>query len=301
MKQIGIWCLVLLGILIGIPTLVVYTGGHYSGELLQSVRGIGDKDESKEAEAKRQEDELIGAIAKMASPTESEEVLKAYAVILRTYKLRRQLGIVSQGSLAIMSKEEMQDKWGKDYTAYYTKLKKVVADTANEVMYANNELIEPIYHKESAGMTRAAVSLYKQDISYLQPVESKADTVRESFGFTQTEFVQKLQDAYSHLSIQAEALTQQIQIVAKDQAGYIESLQIGNLLIDGETLRKILGLPSACFTVTQSTNGITCDVKGIGHGIGLSQNGASAMALEGATYKEILSYYYTGIEIKTNN
>ena len=37
---------------------------------------------------------------------------------------------------------------------------------------------------------------------------------------------------------------------------------------------------------------------GYGHGVGLSQAGAQAMALEGSDYKTILTHYYTGIEIK---
>lgn len=37
---------------------------------------------------------------------------------------------------------------------------------------------------------------------------------------------------------------------------------------------------------------------GSGHGVGLSQNGAQAMALEGYDYEEILQHYYTGITIE---
>ena len=37
--------------------------------------------------------------------------------------------------------------------------------------------------------------------------------------------------------------------------------------------------------------------KGLGHGYGLSIYGANEMAKEGKTYQEILSYYYSGIEI----
>ena len=301
MKQIGAWCLILLGILIGIPTLVVYGGGHYNKELLQNVNELKGQDENKDLEEEGLEKELVLALAKVVDPTESEEAIKAYAVMLRTYKLRRQLGIVSKGSLATMIEEEMQSQWGKNYSSYYSKLEKAVKDTAGEVIYYENELIEPIYHKESAGWTRSAKTIYKQDIPYLQPVESKIDTVEESFSFTEDEFIQLLQQAYAHLSLQPEVLSQQIQIVAKDQAGYIESLQIGNLLIDGESLRKILGLPSACFTVTQTEESILFNVKGIGHGIGLSQHGANEMARGGATYKEILSYYYTGTKIKLNS
>lgn len=301
MKQIGAWCLILLGILIGIPTLVVYGGGHYNKELLQNVKELKGQDENKDLEEEGLEKEIILALAKVVEPTESEEAIKAYAVMLRTYKLRRQLGIVSKGSLATMTEEEMKAQWGKNYNSYYSKLEKAVKDTAGEVIYYEDQLIEPIYHKESAGWTRNAKTIYKQDIPYLQPVESKADTVEETFSFTEEEFIQLLQQAYANLSLQPEVLSQQIQIVAKDQAGYIESLQIGNLLIDGESLRKILDLPSACFTVTQTKESIIFDVKGIGHGIGLSQHGANEMAREGATYKEILSYYYTGIKIKLNS
>lgn len=301
MKQIGAWCLILLGILIGIPTIVVYGGGHYNEELLQNVKKLKGQDENKALEEEALEKELILALAKVVEPTESEEAIKAYAVMLRTYKLRRQLGIVSKGSLATMTEDEMKLQWGKEYNSYYSKLEKAVKDTAGEVIYYENELIEPIYHKESAGWTRSAKAIYKQEIPYLQSVESKTDAVEETLSFTEDEFIQLLQQAYAHLSLQPEVLSQQIQIVVKDQVGYIESLQIGNLLIDGESLRKILGLPSACFTVTQTEEDIMFHVKGIGHGIGLSQHGANEMAKEGSTYKEILSYYYTGIEIKLNS
>ena len=38
--------------------------------------------------------------------------------------------------------------------------------------------------------------------------------------------------------------------------------------------------------------------KGNGHGVGLSQNGAQAMAQQGYSYDEILKHYYTGITIE---
>lgn len=37
--------------------------------------------------------------------------------------------------------------------------------------------------------------------------------------------------------------------------------------------------------------------RGNGHGVGMSQNGAKGMALAGFTYEEILTWYYTGVEI----
>ena len=37
--------------------------------------------------------------------------------------------------------------------------------------------------------------------------------------------------------------------------------------------------------------------KGYGHGVGMSQYGALAMAKKGYNYEKILKYYYQGVEI----
>ena len=36
---------------------------------------------------------------------------------------------------------------------------------------------------------------------------------------------------------------------------------------------------------------------GNGHGVGMSQYGANALAKEGKSYDEILKWYYTGIDV----
>jgi stage II sporulation protein D len=42
---------------------------------------------------------------------------------------------------------------------------------------------------------------------------------------------------------------------------------------------------------------ITLEGRGWGHGVGMSQHGAHAMAQQGYTFREILLWYYTGVEI----
>jgi stage II sporulation protein D len=69
-------------------------------------------------------------------------------------------------------------------------------------------------------------------------------------------------------------------------------------------LRQALELPELLFTVHEATGpqGETEFVflgRGWGHGVGLCQNGAYGMALEGATYDVILRHYYSGIDIVT--
>jgi stage II sporulation protein D len=43
---------------------------------------------------------------------------------------------------------------------------------------------------------------------------------------------------------------------------------------------------------------VTVTTVGFGHGVGMSQYGANTMAEEGSDYKEILTHYYTGVEIE---
>lgn len=55
-------------------------------------------------------------------------------------------------------------------------------------------------------------------------------------------------------------------------------------------------------TKKASTSGkFVFKVYGYGHGVGMSQEGAIAMAKDGSTYKQILSHYYPGTTLKTDS
>ena len=69
-------------------------------------------------------------------------------------------------------------------------------------------------------------------------------------------------------------------------------------------LRTLLGLRDSLFSFDIERNergtilGMTLYGRGWGHGVGMCQVGAYGMALDGATYEDILKKYYTGIELK---
>ena len=58
-----------------------------------------------------------------------------------------------------------------------------------------------------------------------------------------------------------------------------------------------MGLKSANFTVSFQDEQIVFKVQGYGHGVGMSQTGADALAKQGYSYQDILKHYYTGVEI----
>jgi stage II sporulation protein D len=67
--------------------------------------------------------------------------------------------------------------------------------------------------------------------------------------------------------------------------------------------RSLLGLRDSLFSFDEERNaagellGMTFYGGGWGHGVGMCQVGAYGMALDGATYDQILKTYYTGIEL----
>ena len=70
------------------------------------------------------------------------------------------------------------------------------------------------------------------------------------------------------------------------------------VLSDGSKKESVL-LPSAYTTLSPLENGTYAMAGGgYGHGIGMSQNGAGAMAAEGKTCEEILKFFFSGIELK---
>ena len=72
---------------------------------------------------------------------------------------------------------------------------------------------------------------------------------------------------------------------------------VRRLEIAGTEARTLLGLKSTNFTFAIDEQSITFTVTGYGHGVGMSQNGANALALSGKNCFEIISHYYTNVEI----
>ena len=95
------------------------------------------------------------------------------------------------------------------------------------------------------------------------------------------------------------------QITSQDSAGYVTGVKVGEETLNGETFRDTYGLLSSCFELQEFEGKMRVTTKGIGHGLGMSQNTANEMAkegyifkAEGKKYNEILQYFYEGTEMK---
>lgn len=245
------------------------------------------------------EETLIGILAREVPYTYEEEAIKAQAVVARTYMARRILGIQTNGAVVGYSTDEMKKLWGEErFSSVYDIYRKAVESTRGKVILYNNQPIEALYHEASSGRTRDGKSVYKQDIPYLKSVESSVDKVSEQVECSKEEAIRKIKEKYPALEADSSNLENQIQIVAKDSGGYINAVQVGNITLTGQEVVTMFDLPSAAFKIFSKDDDLIFDVKGIGSGVGLSQNGANELAEQGMSYEDIIKYYYTDVSIE---
>lgn len=294
------WALFIGITIIGIPLIVSYRTSYKTGyDSKAYIEAIESNLEDKNKWTDIIEEEVfIGILAKQIPFTSEPEAIKVQAVISRTYMARRILGIETKGILTAYSIDEMKQLWGAEYDQIYDTYRQAIVSTCSEVIAYGKDIIEPLYHKSSSGTTRDAQYIYNKDIPYLKSVESDMDQSSKQEYILKQELINTLKSEYDDIVLTDEDIENQIQIIEKDLAGYVISLQIGNLVIDGEEFRRLINLPSACFEIYGVEDNLIFDVRGEGEGVGLSQNGANVLAEQGMHYQEIIKYYYTDIEIE---
>lgn len=248
------------------------------------------------------EEYLIGVTAVQIPADYEPEALKAQAIIARTYLCRQMGGETSIPESALdldyLEQGQMEALWGKEACLEnYKKFRDAVRETSGQVIRYDGEYIDPLFHRLSAGKTRQGDSLHP----YLAPVESGEDVEGEGYLgitlLTRDEMASRLNSMSDPPEVKAEDVLESIQIIKKDGAGYVESVQVGAKSYGGEEVQYALGLPSPAYRFEAYESNVRCTTKGIGHGYGFDQYGACRMAGEGKTAEEILKFYYKNIVV----
>lgn len=256
---------------------------------------------------------LIGVVAANMPAGYHIEALKAQAVISRTYALyniallleetpNKKDFTTSELGLSYIDLDEMELYWGSDnYVNYFTKLENCVYGTRDEVIVYDEDLILPVFFGTGTGFTRNAQEAWGVDIPYLVSVSSKQDVTSIHYlritEFEPSVIVGILKQVYPSEEISENTFFSDLSIVNRDSAGYVTAINLGSHSLSGEEFAKVLGLNSNHFYIEDYEGKARVVCTGVGHGVGLSQYGCNAMAEEGFKYNEILSHYYTGVNL----
>ena len=127
------------------------------------------------------------------------------------------------------------------------------------------------------------------------PGEDDYAGYRSERGFTDSEF-RAIADRLN-LKLSDKPLPEQVRVETLTDAGQVAVLRVGEGALTGRQVRKAFGLRSQCFDVSFEDGKVVFSVRGFGHGVGMSQNGADAMARAGSDFCAIIAHYYTGVEI----
>ncbi len=243
------------------------------------------------------EEYLIGVVAAEMPATFPMEALKSQAIVARTYTLKKikdQQKITDSSSFQSYKDDfELKKLWKDSYDIYYQKIKDAVNSTEGIAIYYEGNYIDAVYHSTSNGKTEDAVYVWGNSVPYLKSVDSIWDKETPSY----SKQVSIDFDSVLNLLGVPKSQNNSLEILARDDSGRVLKLKIGNKIFTGVEIRNLLKLRSTDFDLSLDHGYLVITTRGYGHGVGMSQYGASGMAQEGYHYQEILKHYYTGVEV----
>ena len=259
------------------------------------------------------DDYLLGVLRAEMPASFEVEALKAQAIAARTYTYYKMKGgpIANHPGAdacddincckAYKSASDAAADWGSMALYYEEKLARAVSETDAQVILYDGEPILAVFFSSANGHTQNAAAVWQSDLPYLQSVSSPEDeTLVPNYYSVVRIPAERLREAFLAVHPEAEfsgGSPGWITDVARSDAGFVTTLRVGGVRVKGNELRAILSLRSPAFTVESEDGEFVFRVTGYGHGVGMSQYGANAMAMQGADAAEILEHYFTGARV----
>lgn len=239
------------------------------------------------------EEYLIGVVGSEMPASFAKEALKAQAVAARTFVAKRNFEVDdTTASQVFQDDSQLKQVWKESYDENKKRIEEAVTETQGEVLTYQGELITAAFFSSCNGYTNNSEDYWSNSSPYLRSVESAWD--KSVSGNKQTkEF--SLVDFSNVLGFQ-----NTVKSIGKPEYyknGYVKSIVIDGIKFSGREIREALSLRSSAFEIKLNKQTVHITTEGFGHGIGMSQYGAKAMAEAGYDYKKILKHYYTDVEI----
>lgn len=259
---------------------------------------------------------VVGAVCAEMPATFETEALKAQAVTAHTYAERQRLKERSDPTPELcgadfsndtskyqgyFTKNQAMQYYGDNFEIYYDKIDNAVNEVMPYIITYGDEPIISAFHSMSSGKTESAENAWGTAIEYLVPVDSSYDTSApkylEEVRYEKEQLRQILAEKFSGIAL-GEDFTTWININSVSDSGTVLSAMVGDFKVSGNDIREALGLRSACFDVSYDGETVVIQTKGFGHGVGMSQYGANAMATDGKNWREILEHYFPECQIE---
>lgn len=247
---------------------------------------------------------LWGVLAGEMPASYPEEALKAQAVASYSYLLHRKQTLDAHpendfghpGDVcddpnhckAYLSPAEAAAKWGEDWLeASEPILTAAVEAVLGKAVLYEGKPANTVFHAISGGQTEDAADVWGAQVPYLKSVDSHWDEDAKGFHSTVKVPLEEFRAVLGQSDCTPGAVT-------LSKGGSVQTMVLGAKTFSGRELRSLFALRSTRFTLELDKTTATFEVAGYGHQVGMSQYGASVLAQNGYTYRQILAYYYPG-------
>lgn len=260
-------------------------GNRYRGAILLTAIG----DQVQVINVVGMESYLRGVVPSEMSASWPLEALKAQAVAARSYTLT---SLNPQASYDLCATDECQVYRGVEVE--HPRSDAAVAATAGVVVTYGGATARTYYHADSGGVIASSQEVWGGALPYLV---TRADAPTTT---PHRAWVYRLDAASVAASMDAAGLSvgsvSGLRVVRLSESGRVLELEVsgsgGAQVVRGSQLTSMLrgwGLKSTRFSVQ---GGLTVRGDGWGHGVGMSQYGARALAQAGYDFGRILAFFY---------
>ncbi|PIU47861.1 MAG: hypothetical protein COS94_05200 [Candidatus Hydrogenedentes bacterium CG07_land_8_20_14_0_80_42_17] len=271
------------------------------------------------------EDYLRGVVPSEMPSKWPIEALKAQTVVSRSYvlwRIQRENGFSSGQTLVTAT---VSDQVYRGASAETDTSNLAVDSTKGEILWFGGGIVPAYFHASCGGITERASNVWPHTAERLS--NDSAWTLSNTYLFSPKVDLDCI--ASSHNSWRMTVAPNRLALLLRKKLGSliaIDSVEISERDESGRALRfRVIGHNSRNVSVTRDIDGnefrlivganklksLLCEIgrennqfyfqgKGWGHGVGLCQWGARAMAERGFNYRQIIEKYYPGVELRTD-
>lgn len=232
------------------------------------------------------------------------EALKAQAILARTFVMQ----FVSQKKSMYDGADistDIKEAQAYDASGVNDRIRQAVRETRGLVMNAGGELPYAWFHAHSGGLTaRAKEGLdyeksepgYTQCVKGMENDEAPSEAAKWQATFTMDEVIAAAKDAGAVID-----KVDSLSVGQRGESGRATTLLISGKEVSAPAFRVAIGstkMRSCLLESLKIEDGqVKMSGKGYGHGVGMSQWGAYAMAKEGKNAEEIVEHYFRNVTI----
>ena len=263
------------------------------------------------------EDYLSSVISSEMATTAPPELLKAHAVISRSWAIRA-VGHTDHVGFDVCADDHCQRYEG--LRRRNERAVRAINETRGKVLMYGDEICDCRYHKCCGGKTEEYETCWEDvHIPYLTSVEcpycgaARPDSSLNDYDLETHDYhdwtVRYTTDELSQIVREKSGKDfgeiEDLIPLSRGKSGRIYRLKVVGKKLTEEVgkelaIRKLLSkscLYSSWMDIEKTPEGFTFRGHGWGHGVGLCQIGAAVMAEKGFTYEQILAHYYPDSKI----